>query len=260
MKTRLVILLLSCCFWSAECLGQTAEQKVFEEELGPIKVEALNALTDSYRKFLCDNYPDQPTLRDRLEHFLKDMLEMKKELNFNQPNVKEVLDQMEKSGLRQDIFIYSFEIESYPEYPIEKFLPKEKVHDSMKVDLGEILEDFDDVFYTKTTVKLTEKEQRAYRKRVEKQKEIQALIARSPRFNTDGLYVYALAKALQDNPFIQDVEIMHDIGEISPSIIAEGYLNHLSAEYLNTWYFQLPLIVGYYHSLLVKSLVNPDGF
>ena len=71
MKIRLVILLLSCCFWSVECLGQTAEQKVFEEELGPIKVEALNALTDSYRKFLYDNYPDQPTLRDRLEHFLR---------------------------------------------------------------------------------------------------------------------------------------------------------------------------------------------
>ena len=260
MKIRLVILLLSCCFWSVECLGQTAEQKVFEEELGPIKVEALNALTDSYRKFLYDNYPDQPTLRDRLEHFLRDMLEMKKELNFDQANIKEVIHQMEKSGLRRDIFIYSSEIESYPEYPIEKFLPKDEVHDSMKVDLGEISEDFDDVFYTKTTVKLTEEEQRAYRKRVEKQKEIQALIARSPRFNTDGLYVYALAKALQNDPFIQDVEIMHDIGEISLSLMAEGYLNHLSEAYLDTWYFLLPLIIDYYHSLLGKYVVSPDGF
>ncbi len=228
------------------CKSQSTEQEIFINELGTKKAEALNVLGDSFENFLVLNYPKQSTLVERTRAFLTDILNNRPYEEFNKPNSKAVLEQLENSGLRKDIYIYSSEIESYTnDYQIEQYLPKNKV---TPIDLAEINQNFEEMT---DTSELTEEQILANLESEKRNIEYGKL---RPNTNTKGLFLYALAKSMQaDTTYLTYVDFKTTGLDIIPSNLATGYLTNMSDEELEKWYNRLPLIIDIYYFNLLQS-------
>jgi len=231
------------------CKSQPTEQEIFIAELGTKKAAALNALIDSFENFLVLNYPKQPTLNERTREFLTDILNNRPLKEFNQPNSNGILELLEKSGLRKDIYIYSSEVESYTnDYQIEQYLPIYKV---APMDLTEINENFEEML---GTIELSEEQILANEKREKRNIEY---AKQRPNTNTKGLFLYALAKSMQsDSTTLPYLEFKMTGLDIIPQKLAARYLVNMSKKELEMWYNQIPLIIDiYYFNLLHKQIV-----
>lgn len=231
------------------CKSQPTEQEIFIGELGTKKAEALNALSASFENFLVLNYPKEPTLDGRTKEFLTDILNNRPLGKFIQPNSNNVLESLEKSGLRKDIYIYSSEVESYTnDYQIEQYLPKNKV---ASMDLSEVNENFEEML---GTIELSEEQILANEKREKRNIEYSK---QRPNTNTKGLFLYALAKSMQsDSTALPYVEFKMTGLDIIPQKLAASYLAKMTKTELGMWYNQIPLIIDiYYFNLLHKKIV-----
>ncbi len=230
------------------CKSQRTEREIFINELGTKKTEALNALSDSFENFLLVNYPKQLTLGGRTREFLTDIQNNRPLEEFNQLNLKAVLEQLENSGLRKDIYIYGSEIESYTnDYQIEQYLPKNEV---TQIDISEINENFEEMT---ETIELSDEQILA---NDEMEKRNIEYAKRRPNTNTKGLFLYALAKSMQaDTAYLKYVDFKTTGLDIIPPILATNYLTHMSDEEMEKWHNRLPLIIDiYYFNLLQRQI------
>jgi hypothetical protein len=234
------------------CNNQPDGMDVFNNELGSNKTIALNALINSFNQFLLDNYSSELTSDERLKLFLREVTNDNLNLKFDTSNSRKIIELMEQSGLRKDIYIYDSEIETYlNDYNIEQYLPEPKP----PIDLGDVdvvLEDLVEIPQVELTEELkTELEERKLVNE-ERRRRREELYKRSPKFNSNGLYLYALAKSKQmDSTVIQYVEAQHRFSELHPIWIASIYLNNMTDEQQAGWYNKLPLIVDIYYQMLL---------
>lgn len=228
------------------CSGRQTEQGLFYEELGSKKGRSFKLLIDSYEQFLESNYPDNKSLGERTTEFLNQILKDSLALTFDSINAVRLLAELEKSGLRQDIYLY--QTENYDQvYDIDQFLPEQE---PSEIELSEVDDDFEDIFPI-DTFELSEEQKLLNQKREE---ELYEYIRTRPYPNENGLFLYSLSKSLQaDTNFIAYCQLKRMGLDFSPALLASGYLNNLTETDYERWENKIPLAVDIY---LFKLLVR----
>jgi hypothetical protein len=231
----LLVLLLFCC-------SEKSSKQRFLTEIGPEKAESFKILTTSYIKFLDENFPNKSGLGEKSREFIKKMLNQDVSFSFDSLNSVLVLMELERTGLRKDIFLY--DNESYQStYNVKQLLPERRQN---KVDLDEVDENFEDIFPI-DSIELSKEQRQINLKREQELEE-----ARKWRTypNENGLYNYALAKAFQsDSSFLVYIELRHN--GFSPSLTTK--YAELPEDELALWKNQMPLLVDFYlHGILWK--------
>lgn len=254
MKYFVIIIIL---FLSNVCNCQSLELEVLKKELGPKKVKALESLFESFYLHLKTTYPNESNFSDRMRKFLKDRIDQKPIEIYDERSLKKLLNLLEKSGLRKDIYVYTSEIGSYPNiYNIEQFLP---TREPSLVDLEKIDDNFEDLIpFEDDLQELTDEQKLAHEERErqyeERNKKSEEYRNRRPYYNEKGLFLYSLAKSMQsDTTFMHYVEINSFMGDITPNNLSEGYLEKMTNQQLEIWYNQIPVIIDiYYWELLSR--------
>lgn len=229
------------------CKSQQTEYKVFLNELGTQKEQAYKYLAKSFEQFLKLNYPKEQSLGEQTRAYLLDVQTavyqgVPTKYRYDSLSSVALLQDLEKSGLRKDLFIYGFEINDYPGYDIEQFLDEEDwpISDSIEVDTN-----FEDII----KVELTDEEILSLKK---KDSIMLDNYKFKPQVNQNGLFLYALAKSMKaDASFIGYVELKTYGMMSSLSNLSDGYLKNYSDKDLEVWYRQLTLIIEiFYYELL----------
>lgn len=228
------------------CSGKQTEQEIFYMELGPKKASSFKLLMDSYEQFLESNYPDKKSFGERTTEFLNQILKDSLPVTFDSLNAVRLLAELDKSGLRQDIYLY--QKENYNQvYDIDQFLPEQE---PSEIDLSEVHDDFEDIFPI-DTIELSEEQKQLNLKR---EKNLDEYIRNRPYPNEKGLFLYGLSKSMRsDTNFIAYCQIKREGLDVSPTLIANGYLNNLTEADYERWENKIPLAVDIYlFELLVR--------
>jgi hypothetical protein len=158
---------------------------------------------------------------------------------------------METSGLRRDIYIFEYEKESYPDiYNVEQFLPKEG--DKPLTDSSELNNDFEEI------LEPTEISSEQKKINEEREKKFEAYLTKRPNFNKTGLFIYAYAKTVRANKdAIAYVELKATGLDLSPLLIANGFLKNQSDKDRELWHNKIPILIDiYYFDLIHKYEMN----
>ena len=235
IQALLIFLLLGCS-------EKSTEKQQFFIELGTEKAESFKIFTTGYIKFLDENFSNKSGLGEKSREFIKQMLNQDVSFSFDSLNSVRVLMELERTGLRKDIFLY--DNESYQlTYNVKQFISERRQN---KIDLGEVDENFEDIFPI-DSIELS-KEQRQINLRREQELEEARKWRTYP--NENGLYNYALAKAFQsDTSFLVYIETRQQ--GLSPSLTNQ--YAELPEDELELWKNQIPLLVDFYlHGILWK--------
>ncbi len=237
------------------CQGQQ-QFETFLKELGNDKAENFLNLKTSFENSLASSYPSLKTLGERTQAFLNEYqwtIHLERFYWQNSDSLKaiELLNELERSGLRKDIFLTSSELDDYEKFNIEQFIP-EPSEVGPTIDLGELEDDFEDIL---PAYELTEDQKRANE---ERERKFQEYLRKRPNINSNGLFFYALGKSMQtDTIFMDYVKLITLEVEPSPSLMCSNYLNNFSLDELELWYNQIPLIIHfYYYDLLHRYVVS----
>lgn len=228
------------------CSSKQTEQEIFYKELGPKKAKSFKLLMESYEHFLTLNFPQKTSVGARTSELLNQILKDSLNLTFDSLNAVRLLAEIEYSGLRQDIYLY--QTEDYKSvYDMGQYLPEPEPG---TIDLSEIEDDFEDIFPI-DTIKLSEKQKLLNQK---KEEELQEYIRTRPYPNENGLFLYSLSKSLNaDKNVIAYCQLKRQGLDVSPAILADGYLNNLTEQDYESWQNMIPLAVDIYlFELLVK--------
>nr|MBI1231995.1 hypothetical protein [Cytophagales bacterium] len=203
-------------------------------------------LIDSYEQFLNSNYPAKKSLGERTTEFLNQILKDSLPVIFDSLNAVSLLAELEKSGLRQDIYLYQMENYNLV-YDIDQFLPEQE---TSEIELFEVDDDFEAVFPT-DTLELSE-EQKLLNQKIEKKLEKYSVTRPYP--NENGLFLYGLSKSLSANTnLVAYCQLKREGLLDSPSLLADGYLNTLTESEFEDWENKIPLAVDIYlFELLVR--------
>lgn len=224
------------------CSGQPSERQQFLNELGNEKSESFEFLTDSYELFLKINYPNISRVGEQSREFMIQIIEDHEPFIFDSLNAIQVLTELERTGLRKDIYLYYGEIYK-PTYDVEQFLP---IVEPSNVDFSEVDDDFVDLLPL-DSIEIS-KEQKQIN--LERERE---LIEERKWYtfpNENGLYNYALSKTFKsDTSFVTYCEVRYH--GLSPDLTTA--LSEISEHELELWQNQLPLMVDFYfHTILGK--------
>jgi len=224
------------------CTSEHKEIELFSKELGPEKMEALNGLIASYDQFLSLKYPAIPSLAGKSTQFLLDVYQ-NKAMSFKEvPGIDAVLQRMEDSGLRKDIYIHESERESYPGYPVDQLIPIKYPEESMGISQID----------TPSPILLA-----SFQGTLDKNEKFNK--NSKLKFNKNGLFMYALAKSKQnDESYMNYIEAKYKIGDIHPSLLAMKHLKQLSEE-TPTWFQKLPFIIDIYYKMLLTQDREDDN-
>ena len=163
------------------------------------------------------------------------------------------MQELEESGLRKDIYLY--QTENYEkEYSIEQFLPSRA---SSTIDLGVLDDDFEELA-TSGTKELTNEQKLLNKKRKE---ERDNFIKTRPYTNQNGLFLFALSKAMKaDSSFTGYCESKYFGFDFSPTLIAHGYLDSLTEAEYSEWKNKIPLVIDFYLFHLLVKYGGATGF
>ena len=134
LLVSIIILLLASCKTSR---NETEQIEEFYAVFDPKQREAFELAVKSFDNFLEINFNEHKTLEEKLQTFLEEIMDstLSSRWQINIDEGREVLLKYEESGLRKEIWIYSFEEES-EEREIMKILNPGQVithnHDSTK--------------------------------------------------------------------------------------------------------------------------------
>ncbi|MEM8940317.1 MAG: hypothetical protein AAGC64_13335 [Bacteroidota bacterium] len=228
-------------------------QQEFLNELGPEKTESFEELVNSYERFLQLNYPTIEGKGERTRAFMQQLIDNKEPFKFDSLDAIQIISELDRTGLRKDIFLY--EGETYePTYEIERFFPEIEV----KPDTSEIDDDFNDenidyskidtssweTFLAKYLAQLPPEERRREEEREKKRIERKKW---SSNPNPNSLYHYALLKS--DTSFIAYCWLRYD--GLTPAI--SQTLLDLLADELEHWKTQMVFV-------LFSALGHPSRF
>ena len=234
-RTFILLVFLSQANW-------TFCQQAFLNELGIEKAQSFQNLIDSYRNFLDLNYSNTATLGEQTRKFMMQMVNGET-ITYDSLDALNLIRDLEESGLRQDIYLYSNETYE-PTYNLRQFLSEEQadeiddvialtnrefiVNDSLK-------HNWDSIFQVRFS-QLPPEKRRIHQELERKQEE---RIRWTTDTNPKGLYHYALLKT--DTSFYSYCLIRT---ELLPGITPA--LTELSTQELEAWNIQILFMVDYY--------------
>ncbi|MCE7990873.1 MAG: hypothetical protein HEP71_02795 [Roseivirga sp.] len=205
------------------------EKKVFENELGSERIEALNSLVESFNLLLSSNFSEETTAGVRITRFLEQLTEQKKDFVYDDNNIQNALKRIDSSGFRKDIYLFDTEVDSYSHKDISVFFDHEEERKSLA--LPDLNADFEEL---EKVIDLT----------IEP---IDTRIDNRMNFNTEGLFLYAMAKAKEkDTTFMQGLKTLWRYGDTSPTLLLHGQQSMTIAEKASWEYKALVAILIYY--------------
>jgi hypothetical protein len=182
----------------------------------------LNSAVESFEQFLKTNFPDFDNESKRIKAFLEFLQKNSQpDSNWNLPTSRnqEIISDFETSGFRIETWIYGYE-ENEAKYDISEILPAEEKDTSIYHELGDI--DFDNLV-EEGIMPISNIDSAEIARQ---ETEMEERIRNSVRFNSNGQYLYALAKYTLEDTTIQNyVEVKILVTDISPAIIASGLLS-----------------------------------
>ncbi|MBI0400581.1 hypothetical protein [Cyclobacterium marinum] len=244
MKIYFMLMVFS---FSHLAFSQNVDREVFEETLGEKKAYAYSMLEKSFEEFLKTNY-HQTSLPERIKSFLTDIQNQNINWIYDENLSKSMLDQLEKSGLREDILLYKNE--SYKErFEFIKYLD-ENISNAETIDNSEIEDGYEELIEIPTT---SRKEEIQLRK---EELDRQKIRDKLPQPNKNGRFYFALAKAQTNHEDVKAYVLLVTKYEESPSasLIASAFLDNLSNSELIAWENKLIMIVEIY----LKSLISNE--
>ncbi len=204
MKTSYFSFLFILCF---SCSPKISELEEFNKVLGEEKAKALDELIVSFQEFLDINYTEGD-LGEKTKEFLMDNSNYKfPQWKFEKLSNKRILEKIEQSGLRKELYLYEFE--NYEaEYNIADLL-RNNTNDTSNLEYSEPIEE--------EIIPIT-----PYSKSIEIDRNENDNMQ---KFNIRGKFLYSLAKQFpKDTMIVQYVDIKIVAGDISPSLMSGGFL------------------------------------
>lgn len=228
---------------SLSCNNNTSDNKEFIEFLGTKKSEALNKLVFSFDDFIKTNYGD---VNDKnIRAFLNDFScedSLNSILIFETEKNKKILEDVEKTGLRKDIWLYGSETD-YKEYPILELTSKTEQNDSLKVVELDIKDEFIPIRSDKS-INYDSLE-----------KAIKLRWDTTLSSNQRGAFLFGLYKYSNDTIIKDYVEAKTSVGgDISPCLISDGLLS-LRTD-LNNVYIKYIILTEIYYSMIKDNIKN----
>lgn len=222
VKNTICILLLLLWGFLTNCQkSPKSDIKNFNDFLGKEKAKAFNEAIKSFDKFLETNFPNQDNQSDKTKKFLKQFLNSDSPDSswiFRTKRNKKILEQLESSGLRKEIWIYGKE--NYDEkYNIYDLINPFKNDSSQSLGKVEIIED-EIIPIPRPAIDSTELA------RLEKERDEQ--YNNLLMTNEKGEILYGLAKFANNDSIVQKyVEVKLIAGDISPSLVASAFLSQI---------------------------------
>lgn len=174
------------------------------------------------------------------------LIQDEKPLKFDSLGAIDIIEELEESGLRKDIYL--FEGEEYePTYDVVQFFPELEVKpDSSEIDDEYVNFDLSlidtsswETFHTRHSTQLRPEERKREEEREQRRIERKKW---SPNSNPSSLYHYALLKS--DSSFVEYCWLRYD--GLTPAITQT--LTDFPADELENWKIQLVFVVDYYFS------------
>ena len=152
--------------------------------------------------------------------------------------------------MRKDIFLTQSELENYKEYDLTGFLPPDTAS-VPPIYIGDLEDNFEDILPSHVLSELEKNRSQEGEEKLRKYLETRL------DFNSNGLFLYALAKSMQnDSTFMEDVRNMNVKGiEPSTSLMSSNYLENFTAQELELWYNQIPIMINFYYSDLLHRYI-----
>lgn len=193
----------------------------FNEFLGNEKAIALNEAIKSFDRFLGTNFPNQVNQSDRTKEFLKQFINSNipdSSWIFTTKRNKKILEQLESSGLRKEIWIYGKE--NYAEkYNVYDLIYPFKNDSSQSLVELEIIEN-EIIPIPRPATDSTDLA------RIEN--ELDEQYNHLPVINEKGEFLYGLAKFANNDSIVHEyVEVKLVAGDISPGIVASAFLSQI---------------------------------
>ncbi|AWW30877.1 hypothetical protein DN752_12480 [Echinicola strongylocentroti] len=226
----------------ASCTPRHQEKETFSTELGAEKMQALSMLINSYGRFLEVHYADFSSQREKTRHFIEDVFRQRPIAVIKQmPGIPETLQAMESSGLRKDIYIYEHEEDNYTKYPVKQLMPSNFPDYSLSSQQvrSKVPSHNPPLFSSPSPVAISKKT--------------------ALTFNKDGLFMYALATAKQeDGAYMDYMKLRYKTSNIHPYFSAERFLDN-QQDNAPLWFEELSIIIDIYYKLLLTDERTLDG-
>lgn len=240
MKISIVLII---CFLIVNCSGKDQRFNTFNEILGVEKTSALDRLVSSFQEFLEINYPEDD-LGEKTRMFLFEMERLDNtNWEFEKKKNKDVINLIETSGLRKEMYIYLSE-DYKGKYDIYDIFNSPYDDDTTVFELGELhLEDIEEEL-----IPIND----SANSRVKTEINIDYT-----KFNINGDYLYALAKAYSQDTFILEyIDMKLNVGDISHSLVSGGFLSNYNNVELELPIVQRLIAVEIYYPMLSYIIEN----
>ncbi len=257
MKYCLIFFFFAFFFGCNNSNKSHQEVQSFYEFLGDNKATALELAMSSFHIFLEMNYPNQPTSSEKIKAFLMDLQSQDYtyilNLKYDIENIKNVVQEFEKTGLRKDIYLYPYE--DYQTFNLKEFdlnilFPSTSNVQETDLDIMEM----DEIFVSKS------KDSLIIEDLIDNEVQKNAKHDSTMYFNCGGQFLYGLAKFNQsDTTLMEYVEIKTVVGDISFTLLSSGFLyNHPSK--LDRPWLQIAIVAEIYLYFIYKKvkLLNRD--
>ncbi len=261
MKPVLIIVVIL-----ASCSNNIAQDKKeiiqFNEFLGTEKALALDNLVVSFQEFLRQNYSSEKSLAAQTQQFLEDLLENDCEpldsWKFNTKENLKVFNKFEKSGLRKEIYLYRYELDTYElsksEFSIYDIIKETESEQTDNLNMGTLEVDFDSLLLD-IEVPINETTEEDCSANAKREQERQNRRDSSLVFNNYGRFLYGLAKfGGADSSIYQYAEVKLLAGDISPLLITNGLLTNVSPQSFEDPFLQRIIVVELYYFLMRSDL------
>ena len=250
MKNTIYILIFFLLGFLTNChKSPKSDIENFNEFLGKEKATALNEAIESFDNFLETNFPKQDNQSDRTKEFLKQFLNSDSPDSswiFTTNRNKRIIEQLESSGLRKEIWIYGNE--NYDEkYNIHDLINPFENDSSQSLGKAEIIED-EIIPIQRPEIDSTELA------RIEKERDEQ--YNNLLMTNEKGEFLYGLAKFANNDSIVHEyVEVKLIAGDISPSLVASAFLSQIK-DFENPFIKRMIFVELYYWMMKWNIEIN----
>lgn len=195
----------------------------------------------SFDDFLALNYPKETPFEIKVKAFLEDCMALYStdpNWNVDNANPAEIIEAFESSGLRQEIWVYPYEV-YHPKHFLNTTLQDTTRSSEEKIEV-EIFDEY---------IPIRQRNSENY-----ESTQFDSIL----EFNQIGLFIYGLEKAAPTDSLIQEyIHAKQSVGNISPSLVAQGFLNY--KEDFNHPLFKRMVVAEFYYFILNGSLEKKDS-
>ncbi len=256
MKQLVYILIILFLFAISSCTQNPEKDAIndFNAFLGTEKAEAMDIALDSFEKFLELNYPDAEDQTKRTKLFLQ-QLENDYRLDsswvFARSENKEIMRIWEGSGLRKELWLHGYELDTqfpsndFSSYPNEPF--NHARFDSL-YDIGEVDWDHIEAAVSFSTEWDSAEVVKRFKKREERN--LNSLYG-----NPEGIFTKGLAMFGTDDEMVKGyVEIQSYTSGPLPGVLIGGLLSDENDVNLNNPFIRRIILVEIYYPLMHQDV------